>query len=101
MAENHDDLKKQVAELRATLEGLVESTQTESVRIGVENAELRAAVLGIQMTLDDVHATLVGSSGDGVVDVVSRLLQTVEGLGRIFETLRLEGQSKDLSLIHI
>jgi len=92
------ELKNQVAEIHAMLAAITDSTQAEDEKIAGEIAELRAAVLSMNAALEDINKVLFGNSKDGVMDVVDRLVKTVEGLGRIFENLHHEGQMKDAAL---
>jgi len=92
------ELKKQVAEIHAMLAAITDGTQAEDEKIAGEIAELRAAVLSMNAALEDINKVLFGNSKDGVMDVVDRLVKTVEGLGRIFENLHHEGQMKDAAL---
>jgi len=92
------ELKKQVAEIHAMLKLIADNTQVKDEKAAAEIAELRAAVLSMNAALEDINKVLFGNSKDGVMDVVDRLVKTVEGLGRIFENLHHEGQMKDAAL---
>ena len=92
------ELKKQVAEIHAMLRMIADGAQAEDEKTAIEIAELRAAVMSMHAALEDINKVLFGNSGDGVTDVVDRLVSTVEGLGRIFENLHREGQIKNAAL---
>jgi len=77
---------------------IADNTQVKDEKAAAEIAELRAAVLSMNAALEDINKVLFGNSKDGVMDVVDRLVKTVEGLGRIFENLHHEGQMKDAAL---
>lgn len=89
------ELKKQVAEIHAMLTSIADSAHAEDEKTAIEIAELRAAILSMNAALEDINKVLFGNSKDGVMDVVDRLVSTVEGLGCIFEKLHREGQMKD------
>jgi hypothetical protein len=96
-----DELERQIAELRKALDGMAEAAQTKDDERVAELAELREAVDGVQATLDDVKRALLGNSEMGLTDLVDRLVDTVESLGRIFERLHREGQQKDIALAEL
>jgi hypothetical protein len=96
-----DELERQIAELRRALDGMAEAAQIKDDEQAAELAELRAAVIGVQDTLDEVRRVLLGNSDAGLVNLVDKLLSTVEGLGRIFERLHHEGQRKDNALAEL
>lgn len=88
------NLEQQVEELRVALAGVIDD-QACSEQVGVELAELRAEVASVQEVLEEVRLALLGNSSVGVVDVLDRLVETVETLGRLYETAHREGQLKD------
>ena len=95
------ELQKQVAEIHAMLIDMADSTRADDEKTSAEIAELRAAILSMNAALEDINKVLFGNSKDGVIDVVDRLVRTVEGLGRIFENLHREGQVKDAALANM
>lgn len=98
MGNETSELERQIAELRAALEKMDATAQAKDVERGAEIADIREMVTGVQATLDEVKRVLLGNSDSGIVHVIDKLMLTVEGLGRLFERLHLEGQQRDKGL---
>ena len=95
MDDEKTELERQIAELRAALDSMVQDAQARDDERVAELAEIRETVASFQVTLDEAKRVLFGNSNGGLIEAVSRLWDTVEGLGRIFENMHLRDRQKE------
>ena len=85
-----DDLRRAVSDLE--LARAIDPTPEKLEKL---QATVEAMAVELNSKVDEMRHALLGNSGPGVVDILTGLTATAEGMGRVLETLHHEGQLKN------